>query len=484
MREHFPALVAVIPMIAAPLCVVLRRLCPPWIIAFAASLASFVAAAGMLAEVWAGAVIEYTFGGWEAPVGIAFRVDALNAPIAVLLTVVATVVSAYAPTSIAKEVDEVRRPFFYVLMMLCLSGLAGMTVTQDLFNAFVFMEIAALSSYALVALSTTPGATLAALRYLVIGSVGTTFFLLGVGYLYMLTGTLNYADISARITDLGGSRTFLAAIAFIAAGLAMKIALFPLHSWLPAAYAKSPSAATGFLAAVGAKVSLYLLVRLYFDVLRPELKLSGVYLNGALVLASATAILYASWRAICARDVKRLLAFSSVAQIAYITLGVSLVAPGGFAAAWLQMFGHALTKGGLFLALGCVVWSTGSYRFEDLRGLGSSAPWTAAAIVVGGLGLIGVPMTAGFVAKWHLVLALAGSPQWWLLAVVLPGSLLAAVYVWRMVEVMYFAEAEREVNPPPTMVALSWVMVGATIFFGVHAEELTHMAESAAKVLS
>lgn len=486
MREHLPALIVVIPLLAAPLCIVFRRLCPPWIVAFAAALFLFAVAAEVFTVVAAGAELRYAFGGWEPPWGIAFRIDALNAPLAALVAFIAMVVVAYARTSIEKELAVVRRRFFYALLMLCLCGLSGMVVTQDLFNAFVFMEIAALASYALIALSSNKGAPLAAFRYLVVGSVGTTFFLIGVSYMYMLTGTLNYADLSERVYGLEESRTFLAALALIATGLAMKIALFPLHSWLPGAYSMAPSAAAGFFSAVSSKVPLYLLVRLYFDVFKPGMASSGVYLDAVLIALSATAIVYASWRAIRATDVRRMLAFSSVGQIAYITLGVGLATPAGLAAAWIHLFGHALTKSGLFLALGCVLWRRGACRVDDLRGLGASAPWTAAAITVGGAGLVGVPLTAGFVAKWHLVLALVDTPMWWLLAAVLPGSLIAAVYVWRLVEAMYFVKAPGdvvEVRPPPALMVLSWVLIGATIYFGVYADGLTRMAQRAAALL-
>ena len=490
MREQLPALIVVIPLIAAPLCIVLRRLCPAWLPAVAATGATFVAAVALYLEVSAGAVFEYAFGGWQAPWGVVFRVDALNAPIAVLLTFVALVIVVYARASVAREISPARLPFFYALLMLCVTGLAGIAITQDLFNAFVFIEIAALASYALVGLSVWRDAARAAFRYLIIGSVGTTFFLIGVAYMYMLTGTLNYVDMSLRVDGLESSRVFLAAMAFIAGGLAMKIALFPLHVWLPGTYATAPSAVSGFLAAVSAKAPLYLLVRLYFDVFKPGL--SVVYLDSVFLAAASVAVIYASWRAIRIDDVKKLLAFSSIGQVAYIILGVSLATPAGLSAAWIQFFSHALTKGGLFLAVGCVIWrhakTRGDCRLDDLHGLGRRAPWTAAAITVGGLGLIGVPLTAGFVGKWHLVLALIDASHWLLLAVVLPGSLLAVVYVWRMVEAMYFVAPAAEQTddasePPPSMVFLSWVLIGATVYFGVQASGLVRMAERAAGVL-
>lgn len=499
MLAHLPLLAILIPLIAAPACVVLQRLFPAWIPALGATFLTFIINIILYLHVLANGTFEYTFGGWNPPWGIAFSIDLLNAPIMVLLSLISIVTVFYARVSLEREVPKVRHPFFYSLLMLCVTGLGGIAATQDLFNAFVFMEIAALSSYALVGLAARREATFASFRYLTIGSVGTTFFLIGVSYLYMLTGTLNYVDMALRIEGVESSRLFLAGVALIVAGLAMKIALFPTHAWLPATYSSAPIAVTVFFSAISVKVPLYLLVRLYFDVFKSGLAFVSFYLDTVLVIVSALGIVYASWRAIRTTDVKKLLAFSSIGQVAYITLGVGLAVPESVVAAWIQFFSHSLTKGGIFCALGCVIWhherTRGVCHLKDLNGLSQRAPWVAATIVVGGLGLIGVPLTSGFVAKWHLILALTDLSQWYLLAFVLLGSLLAVVYVGILIEAMYFTPATEDVDAaakpeikgipktPMTMIFLSWLLIGATLYFGIHASGLTSLAEDAVKVL-
>lgn len=503
MTAYLPMLVVVLPLLAAPLCTALRVFHFSWLIAQAATAAVFVCAVLMLMHVAGDNTLVYHQGGWEEPWGVAFMVDVFNALMAVLVSFVTMVAVFYARTSIVRELPAHRRSFFYTLILLCQTGLLGITVTHDIFNAFVFLEISSLASYGLVALARHRDAPLAAFRYLLIGSVGATFFLIGVGYLYMLTGTLNFSDLSSRLSAIESSRVALAGQVLIAVGLAMKSGVFPLHAWLPSAYAAAPSAVTGFLAATGTKVSLYLFVRLFLDVFGAERFAGLLRLDLILMSVSSVAIIYTSWQAIRTDDVKRMLAFSSVGQMGYIVLGFSLATMAGFAAGLLQLLAHALTKGGLFLAVGCVVWRMRSSgcRIADLRGMGRRMPWVAAAIMVGGFGLIGVPLTAGFVGKWHLISALIDSAQWVLLGVVLAGSLLAVVYVWRLAEAMYLSDASDVVVAPggedtpaiqtttsvtPTMTPIisgAWLPLVITLFFGVYAAEWVSLALQAAQTV-
>ena len=468
--EHLPALQVVVPLAAAPLIVLLRRASLGWLLTFAASLFAFAASLALAAEVARAGAISYHLGNWPPPWGIEYRIDALSAFVLVLVSAIGAVVVPYAWRSIAAELPREQHYLYYAVHCLCLAGLLGMTITGDAFNLFVFMEIASLSMYVLIALGRDRRALLASYQYLILGTIGATFYVIGVGLLYLVTGTLNLADMAERLAQAGGTRPVLAALAFITVGMSLKLALFPLHWWLPNAYAYAPSAVTAFVAATATKVSVYVLLRFYFSVFGARLVVESLpvpeILLGLSVLAIVSASLVALWQA----DLKRMFAYSSVAQIGYITLGIGLATPDGLTAAVVHLFNHGITKGALFLLVGGIALRAGGVGFERLRGLGRAMPLTSLGITLAGLSLIGIPGTAGFISKWYLVLGAIEAGSWWLAALVVVTSLIALAYVWRFVEAAYLSEpvpgAVPATEAPLSMLALSWVLVGACFWFG------------------
>ncbi|HEY5720429.1 MAG TPA: monovalent cation/H+ antiporter subunit D family protein, partial [Gammaproteobacteria bacterium] len=346
-------------------------------------------------------------------------------------------------------------------------------ITGDAFNLFVFLEISSLSSYALISLGRDRRALTASYQYLIMGTLGATFILIGVGLLYMVTGTLNMLDLAALIPAVADNRTVTAAVAFLLVGICLKIALFPLHLWLPNAYAYAPSVVTAFLAGTATKVAVYVLLRFIFTVFGfgVGLSFSATLLSVALLTLALAGLLTASTVAIFQDDVKRMLAYSSVAQIGYIMLGIGLLSATGLTAALVHLFNHAVIKSALFLALGCVVYRVGAARLSDLRGLGRRMPLTLAAFVAGGLSLIGVPLTAGFISKWYLVLAALEAGLWPVALLVLVGSLLAVIYIWRVVEVAYLEPASghtASVREAPWHLLLpTWVLILANLWLGI-----------------
>ncbi|MBL6953861.1 MAG: monovalent cation/H+ antiporter subunit D family protein [Alphaproteobacteria bacterium] len=487
MSAHLPALQVVVPLVAAPLCLLAGRAGLAWIIAFTASVAATAIAATLAYLTFHNGVIHYDMGGWAPPWGIEYVVDTANAFILLLVSAIATVVLAFSPASIAKEIRPGSQHLFYCMFILCLTGLLGITVTGDAFNVFVFLEISSLSSYALIALGGQRKALTAAFQYLVMGTIGATFFLIGVGLLYMMTGTLNMADMQARIPALQDSRPVLAAFAFITVGLALKAALFPLHLWLPNAYAYAPSAVSAFLAATATKVSLYVLLRFTFTIFGAKFAFLDLPLHWALLAPAVIAMFAGSFTAIFQRDIKRMLAYSSIAQIGYITLAISLASSAGIAAALIHIFNHGLIKAALFCAMGCIFYRIGSTRIENMAGLGQQMPWTMTAIIIAGLSLLGVPLTAGFISKWYLVQATLQADLWWLVLLIALSSMLALVYVWRLVETMYFKDPppgrEAAGEAPLSMLLPTLLLAGANIYFGLDTRLPVSMAESAAALL-
>lgn len=483
---HFPVLQIVLPLLLAPVCVLLRGARLAWFTALTASWAAFGIAVALLLDVLAGGPISYAVGGWNAPWGIELRVDAANAFVLTIVAGIGAVVMIFARESVEHEIGNARAYLFYATYLLCLAGLLGVTITGDAFNLFVFLEISSLSSYVLISLGKDRRALYAAYQYLILGTIGATFYLIGVGLLYQVTGTLNMLDLAQRLEGQEGLRGVRVAFAFLTVGISLKLALFPLHFWLPNAYAYAPSAVTGFMAATATKVSIYVLLRVFFTIFGVEFSFGQMPLGEILMVLAVAAMFAASTVAIFQNNIKRMLAYSSVAQIGYIVLGIGMASVTGVQAGVLHLFNHALIKGGLFLAMGCIVYRIGSTHINDLAGLGKRMPWTAAAFVAGGLGLIGIPLTAGFISKWYLVLAALEKGWWWIAVLILLSSLLAVVYVWKVVEQMYLkpaGEGAGRAEAPLGLLVPTWILIIASIWFGIDTRLSAGAALEAAKTL-
>jgi len=485
--EHLPILQVVLPLLAAPLIVLFRHATLAWLLAAAVSWCSFAIAVLLFFAVPAGGAFDYELGSWAAPWGIAYRIDSASAYVLVLVSLIASVVVTYARTSIAAEVDRDSHYLFYAMFVLCLGGLLGIAATNDAFNLFVFLEISSLSSYVLISIGRRRRALHAAFQYLIMGTIGATFYVIGVGLLYLMTGTLNMADMAERLAQVGEARPVLSALAFITVGLSLKIALFPLHFWLPNAYASAPSVVSAFLAGTATKVSVYVLMRFLFSVFGPRLSLEALHLFDVLVGLSIVATVAASLAALFQDDLKRMLAYSSVAQVGYITLGIALNNADGLTAAVIHLFNHGITKVALFMLVGGIVLRMGTTRFSDMAGLARRMPFTAFGFVVAGLSLIGVPASAGFVTKWYLVMAALERAHWWLAALVVATSLISALYVWRFVEMAYLREPVGEVRraeAPLSLLLPAWIMVLACTYFGLETSySLTGAQEAAAALV-
>jgi len=485
--DHLALLAVVVPLLAAPLCVVFDRARPAWLIGMAAAWLSFAAALTLLGNVKQNGTISYQLGGWAPPWGIEYRVDLLGAYVLLIVTAMAALVMLFARRSVQQEIPPERVARFYAALLLAFVGLAGITVTGDAFNLFVFLEISSLSSYALISMGRDRRALNAAFQYLVMGTIGATFILIGIGFLYMMTGTLNMLDLAARLPEVADTRTVRAGFAFLTVGIGLKLALFPLHLWLPNAYAYAPSVVSAFLSATATKVAVYVLLRFLLEVFGADFALGRMPLDVILLFLGLAGMLSASLVAVFQQDVKRLLAYSSVAQVGYMVLGISLASVGGVAAATLHLFNHALMKGALFLALGAVAYRMGTVTLRDFAGLGHRMPWTMAAIVIGGLSLIGVPPTAGFISKWYLVLAMLDGGMWPLALLVLVASILALVYVWKLVEAAYFGRAPTGAaairEAPLSMLFPVWILIGANLYFGIYTDVSVGVAQQAARAL-
>ena len=485
--EQLPVLQVALPLLGAVICAMVQRGIYAWAIATAVSwMLPFIAGYLLLQAVTVGP-ISYALGGWEPPWGIEYRVDVVNAFVLVLVSAVGAVIMPYARQSVASEIAPERQAWFYAMYLLCLCGLLGITITDDAFNAFVFLEISSLSTYVLIALGRDRRALLAAYQYLILGTIGATFYVIGIGLLYTMTGTLNLVDIAGRIDDIETTRPILAALAFLTVGISLKLALFPLHVWLPNAYAYAPSVATAFLAATATKVAIYLLLRFFFSVFGVGFVFDTLPVTTIFLALSVAAMFGASIVAVFQEDVKRMLAYSSVAQIGYITLGIALANQSGLTGGIVHLFNHAVMKSALFLVLGAIFYRIGSVKITEFGGLGYRMPLTMGAFVIAGLGIIGVPGTAGFISKWYLAQGALEAGDWWIVFLLFGSSVISILYIGRVAEVAWFKpvseKAASATDPPISMLVPALILAAATIYFGFETDFSRGVAELAAQTL-
>ena len=322
---------------------------------------------------------------------------------------------------------------FYSLVLLLLAGLTGIVVTGDLFNLFVFLEIASLAAYALVFIGGRR-AMAAGFRYLIIGSIGGSLYLLGVGFIYFATGTLNMAEAKELIAVTPSERAAQAGAVLIFTGLGLKMALVPLHFWLPDAYQYAPSSVNSLIAPIMTKVAAYAMIRMFLSVFPAGYLASAIPIADALVLLGLAGVVFGSIAAIAQPDLRRMLAYSSIGQLAFIAIGIGIGTPLALAAALLHVANHAAMKATLFLATASIRMQARVQRVNNLASLGRHMPITMAAFTVGAISMVGIPPTAGFFSKWYMVQAGIDDGQWAVAVIVLLSSLLTAVYLFRVLE--------------------------------------------------
>jgi multicomponent Na+:H+ antiporter subunit D len=402
------------------------------------AVATVLSVVGLVASLDRGP-LRHDVGGWPPPIGIELVLDPLSGYLAVLITAIGLLVVLYQPEA-GFGGRPVRGAGLYPLTLLLLTGLVGVVLTGDLFNLFVFLEIYAIASYALVALG-GPRAAFASFRYLIFGTIGSGLYLLGVGFAYFVTGTLNMADLAQRLPDVADNRTTVAALVLIVVGLGIKMALFPLHVWLPEAHTHAPAAVAALLAAVQVKVAAYALIRVLYDVFPAEITFDLPVLD-LLTWFGAAGVLFGSAVAIAQQDLKRMLAYSTVAQLGYIGIGIGLATPLALVGALLHVVAHAVMKGCLFLAAGSVYSRTGVRHLPRLAGLYRRMPVTAGAFAVAALSMVGIPPTAGFFSKWYLLLGALDEGRVVLAVVIAAASLLTLWYFLRALELVFSSSAE------------------------------------------
>ena len=451
MIEDLPALLVVLPILAAtlPLFFGLRYDRVGWTIATATTIALFALSVWLTVAVFGtNEAVIHELGGFPRPVGIELVADPLSAPFVLLVTGISAGVLAYT------RKGGPRGNSFYSAYLLLVGGLSGLALTGDVFNMFVFLEIVGLTTYALIAYGKSGESAIAALKYLIIGTVGASLYLVGVGFLFVATGTLNMIDLAPAIAEVGYTDPLIqVAFAFIFIGFAIKIALFPLHTWQPDAYQYAPDGVTPMISALVSTVSAYALFRLTYSVFTVDFLVATPYATEIIVTFGSVSVLAGSVLAVMQPEVKRMLAYSSISQFGLVVLAYGLLNDTALIGAIIQLLGHAIMKGGLFLAVGMIAAGIGARTVEEYSGLAKRMPFAAGALAVLGLALVGVPPSVGFVGKWFIAVGAVEAGAWPVAVVIFLSTMLTLAYIARLLEAMYFSPATGMRRSVPETVA-------------------------------
>ena len=430
---------------------------------------SFILSCLLVWRVAGGEIIYYYASGWSPPWGIEMMIDELGAMMLLLLTGSFLLIVIYSIKSIPKEIPPSVSGWYYSCCLLTLSAMMGMVATNDFFNLFVMVEVTGIGACGLVAAKGEKLSTEAALRYLLLSSIGAAFLLFAIGFVYQITGNLNMTYVAAELARIKEQYPVIiwAAISFITVGLGVKAALFPLHIWLPDAHSSAPSPSSAILSGLVVKVYIVSIMRLYFLVFGLDI-FTGTYMRYLILIMASLAILMGSFFAFVQLNLKRRLAYSTVAQIGYIFLGFGLGTAWGIAAAMLHIIIHAFMKVCLFLSAGAIYYQTGKKKVTEFTGLGYLMPVTMVAFTIASLSMIGIPLFGGFISKYGLALGSleAGNP-YFIALIVLSGLLNAAYYlpiIWQAFFVSG-AKSKLQMDAVPFSMLLPIMLTAAGIIY-------------------
>lgn len=433
-----PALVVALPLLGSIIALLagLGRSATGWYVALGTMLLQVIGTGLLATEAFRAGPVRYVVGGFTAPYGIELVIDGLSATMIVLIAVIALGILGYARSA------GPRSNPFYAAYLILVGGLTGVSVTGDIFNMYVFLEISGIAAYTLVAAGEGGESAHAAFKYLLVGTVGASLFLFGVGYAYIATGTLNMADLATKLVTLGYTDPLVqAAFVLLVVGLFVKIAVFPLHTWQPDAYAGAPDSVSGLISALVSTTAAYALIRIVFSVFTIDFLLANPLAQSILGGAAIVSIIVGSVLAVAQSDIKRLLAYSSVSQFGLIIGAIAVANGTALIGAAIHLVGHAVMKGGLFLAAGIISRTTGARTIESYEGLATHRPGGAATFSLLAFALVGVPPAVGFVGKWYIALGAVEAEAWPLAFVILASTLLTLAYFTRLVERMYFRDS-------------------------------------------
>lgn len=460
--EFLAGFVVLLPLLAAvfPLVGSVRYSRIGWHVAAIVLTINLAIATYLAWLVYATGRIRYALAGIDIPYGVELHVDAFSATIILLDSLLALAVLGYTRTA------GPRGNSFYSAYLLLTGGIIGIAVAGDLFNLYVFLEVMGIASYAIIVTGTSRWSTYAAMKYLLMGTVGATIYLLGVTFVFATTGTLNMIGASEQLAAVGHTEPVVTtAFVLLVVGLAVKIALVPVHTWLGDAHAAAPSAVSAMLSGLMPAAAVYALTRVLFTTFTVDFLRMNPWLWRSLVAVALLSLLVANFIAVLQRDVKLMLAYSTISQFGLVVAGLAIANETAVFGSILHIFGHGVIKGGLFLVAGMFTLRYGVRTVEEYAGLAKHAPLLGLAFAGLAIAMIGLPPTVGFVGKWYIALGAIRAGMWLVAALVVVSTLLTVMYTLPFINQLYFRDLPETIEPTPdvtrTMLA---VVVLATVF--------------------
>jgi multicomponent Na+:H+ antiporter subunit D len=437
---HIPILIIISPLLAAFLVLLTRKY--KIVLATVSIITSIVFTLTLSSRVLSSDKIAYHLGGWRGPLGISLVIDGLSFFFSLIALGLGLLVIIYS----IPERSYGRT--YYFLLLVSLSSMIGVIYTADIFNMYVFYELLSLTMYLLIAYPKTGVTLRASFNYLIMGGVGLSFFLLGVGFLYAMTGTLDIFHIAEKLPAAFNSSTRMVLMSFvlIATGMGIKIAVFPLHGWLPDAHSMAPSPVSALLSGVTVKIGIYCLIRVVYTVFSAEMFFL-INSHNILMVLGVVSLLFGASMALAQKDLKRLLAYSTINQLGIVLIGLGIGTELGLTGALFHILNHAIMKSTLFFCAGIMIAETGTREVQGLNGFGRQQPAITFAFIIASLGMIGIPPVNGFTSKWLICLAAVEAGYVVLVAIILMASAIAAAYYFRVIQVLLNVPLKQDPMP-------------------------------------
>lgn len=477
--------IVILPLLSSPICAIINSGKVSWSISLLAVFVTFILSILFILHISGVEAISYPIGGWKPPIGIEYRLDQLNGFFLFIISFLTLISIIYAKTLTNAEIEGEKHGMFYSVFLLCFAGFLGITITNDLFNIYVFTEISSLAAYTLISHGTSKRSLISSFEYLILGTIGATFILIGIGFLYLSTGSLNISDIAERIKSIENAITIKTSLAFITLGLILKIGVFPVYAWVIRAYTYAPSFITAFLSSVGGSIWVYLFIKLTFIMYGWSYVFDVLPLKIVLEILGVGGIIVGSFGVLYQQNMKSLFAYSGLLNISYIIIAIAIASESSTSAAMLHTFNHAIIKIGLFIAVGYFIISTGKYRLFEMAGISRVMPYTTLMFTICLMSLMGFPGTAGFLSKLFLLKAALQESEWVIVFFMLTGFLISIFYTWRIFHTFYIKQPfilTSSKNVKGKYYALTALFIAAVmnIVFGLNTDFSYSLASQAA----
>ena len=409
------------------------------------------------------------------------RVDSLSIFMTAIFLGLGLIATIY---SIAYIENNGRSPFYYTLILTLISGMVGIVFAGDLLTLYVFWELMSISSYALVAFFREEGTSIeASFKFLIMSAAGSATALFGISILYGMTGTLNFEGLTTVLNGTVANVWIYMAAVFIFIGFGVKTAVFPLHTWLPDAYSSATAPISAILSGIVIGPGVFAIAKLFFTAFLSIQEMWGP----VIAVLSVLTMLVGNITALMQTDLKRMLAYSSIAQVGYMLIGLSVGTQLGLTGTFLQFFNHAIMKGSAFLCAGAIIYRLGSSELSDMQGVGRKMPLTAIALSISVTALVGLPPLSGFPGELILFTSTVESNMVWIGIALLINSVISAGFylriIYTLIQPVSVQKVEQLKEAPLLMLISIIVLAVLIVLFGVWPDLLVNFAGAAAKSL-